>query len=92
MGIKSKPAENEQNNSGFSGENKSLILYNDNIHTFEYVIEALIKVCGHNTEQAEQCTLIAHYKGKCPIKNGTEEELLRYYKELTTYGLITKIE
>ena len=48
-----------------------LVVFNDDVNTFDHVINTLIKVCKHTTEQAEQCTLIIHYKGKCAVKNGT---------------------
>jgi len=67
--------------------NKSLILYNDEYNSFDYVIESLIKVCDHNFEQAEQCTLIAHYKGKCEIKNGSYEKLKPFKDALRDRGL-----
>ena len=47
-----------------------LILHNDEIHSFDYVINALIEVCEHGFEQATQCTIITHYKGKCDVKKG----------------------
>ena len=56
-------------------ELRTLIVYNDDVNTFEHVIQTLIEVCGHEPEQAEQCTLLIHYKGKCAVKNGTYEEL-----------------
>jgi ATP-dependent Clp protease adaptor protein ClpS len=52
-----------------------LILHNDDVHSFDYVIDALIDVCKHNYEQAEQCTLIVHHKGKCDIKKGGFKKL-----------------
>ncbi|MEJ8758298.1 ATP-dependent Clp protease adaptor ClpS [Pontibacter sp. H259] len=54
---------------------RQLIVFNDDVNTFDHVIETLIKVCGHTAEQAEQCTLLIHYKGKCTVKMGTYEEL-----------------
>lgn len=54
---------------------RNLVVYNDDVNTFEYVIETLIKVCGHKAEQAEQCTMLIHYKGKCTVKVGSYEEL-----------------
>jgi ATP-dependent Clp protease adaptor protein ClpS len=48
-----------------------LIVFNDDVNTFDHVINTLIKVCKHTTEQAEQCTMIIHYKGKCTVKNGS---------------------
>jgi ATP-dependent Clp protease adaptor protein ClpS len=52
-----------------------LLVFNDDFNTFEFVIETLIKVCGHTPEQAEQCTLIIHFKGKCVVKEGSFDEL-----------------
>jgi len=54
---------------------KKLILFNDDINTFDFVIEALIEVCGHDSHQAENCALIAHFKGKCAIKIGALKDL-----------------
>jgi ATP-dependent Clp protease adaptor protein ClpS len=56
-------------------ELRALVVYNDDVNTFDHVIQTLIDVCGHEPEQAEQCTLLIHYKGKCAVKNGTFEEL-----------------
>ena len=53
----------------------SLILYNDDVHTFDYVIDALIDICEHEIEQATQCTYLVHYKGKCDVKKGSFSEL-----------------
>lgn len=52
-----------------------LVVFNDDINTFEHVIAVLMKVCKHSHEQAEQCTLIIHYRGKCAVKKGSKEEL-----------------
>lgn len=49
---------------------RSLVLHNDDIHTFQYVINALMKICNHDELQAEQCALIVHFRGKCPVKGG----------------------
>ncbi len=54
---------------------KNLVVYNDDFNTFEHVIQTLIEVCKHEPEQAEQCTYLIHYKGKCTVKVGTYEEL-----------------
>lgn len=58
-------------------ENKlhEIILYNDDYNTFDHVINTLIAVCEHTPEQAEQCSLLVHYKGKCAVKTGTYKEL-----------------
>jgi len=52
-----------------------LVVYNDDFNTFDHVANILVKVCKHTVEQAEQCTLIIHYKGKCAVKKGGYEEL-----------------
>ena len=52
-----------------------IILYNDDYNTFDHVINTLIAVCEHTPEQAEQCSLLVHYKGKCAVKTGTYKEL-----------------
>jgi ATP-dependent Clp protease adaptor protein ClpS len=52
-----------------------LVVFNDDVNTFEHVTQVLMKVCEHTHEQAEQCTLIIHYKGKCAVKKGTRPEL-----------------
>jgi ATP-dependent Clp protease adaptor protein ClpS len=52
-----------------------LVVFNDDVNTFEHVIQVLMKVCKHTHEQAEQCTLIIHYRGKCAVKKGSRDEL-----------------
>ena len=56
-------------------EENFLVLHNDDYHTFDYVIEALIHVCEHTYEQAAQCTFLVHYKGKCDVKKGSYKHL-----------------
>ncbi len=52
-----------------------IVLFNDDVNTFDHVVETLIRVCGHTLEQAEQCSIIVHYKGKCTVRTGSYEEL-----------------
>lgn len=73
-------------------EEKSLILLNDDVNTFDYVIEVLMKVCHHTLEQAETCAMITHYKGKCSVMSGTYEELEPYYISLLNHHLYAKIQ
>ncbi len=77
-----------------SGEEqmRELILFNDDFNTFDFVIETLIDVCKHSPEQAETCTWIVHYKGKCAVKSGSFNELKPVYHELTNRTLTAKIE
>ena len=71
---------------------KALILYNDDFNTFDFVIECLVKICGHNSVQAEQCAYLVHYTGKCVIKNGTFKKLRPMCESLLEKGLTAKIE
>ena len=71
---------------------RELILFNDDVNTFDFVIETLIEVCKHEPEQAEQCALIAHYNGKCMVKSGDLYELKPLYEEMTLRGLTLSIE
>jgi ATP-dependent Clp protease adaptor protein ClpS len=73
-------------------EHYDLILYNDDVNTFEFVIESLIKVCGHDEIQAEQCTYLVHYTGKCAVKRGSFEKLRPMCEGLLDRGLSAKIE
>ena len=52
-----------------------IVLYNDEVNTFDWVIESLVDVCDHSFEQAEQCSIIVHYKGKCDVKSGSYTDL-----------------
>ncbi len=71
---------------------KSLTLYNDDINSFEFVIQALCEVCDHNDVQAEQCAFLTHFTGKCQIKIGTKEELSPIHKQLQDKQLSVTIE
>jgi ATP-dependent Clp protease adaptor protein ClpS len=71
---------------------RELILFNDDVNTFEFVIETLVEVCGHDPEQAEQCAMIAHHNGRCMIKTGGFIELKPLYEEMTLRGLTVSIE
>jgi len=73
-------------------EQQQIILYNDDFNTFEFVIESLIKVCKHEKIQAEQCTYLVHYKGKCSVKRGSYEELEPVCTALLERGLTAEIE
>ena len=71
---------------------RDLLLYNDDVNTFDYVIEMLIEVCDHQSYQAEQCAYIAHYKGKCEVKSGFYAEIKPKYDEMTRRGLTVAID
>lgn len=68
-----------------------LIVHNDDYHTFDYVIKALVDICRHTYEQAEQCSIIVHTRGKCSIKHGSYEELLPMHTALLDKQLTTEI-
>ena len=68
-------------------ESAFLILYNDEVNSYDFVIESLIDVCDHEPVQAEQCTFIAHHKGKCDVKKGTYSSLKPFRDALTQRGL-----
>ena len=70
---------------------KELILFNDDVNTFEFVIETLVDVCGHNPHQAEQCTMVVHYNGKCAVKSGTAMELKPVHDEMCNRKLSVSI-
>ena len=72
-------------------EENKLVLYNDDVNTFDFVIESLIKVCKHTLEQAEQCTMLVHYKGKCTVKTGDMETLMPMHQKLLGRGLTSEI-
>lgn len=71
---------------------RSLILYNDEVNTFDFVIDSLIEVCEHDPIQAEQCTFIVHFKGKCDVYSGSQEELTVMCHSLLNRGLTAVIE
>lgn len=68
-----------------------LILHNDDIHTFDDVIEALIEICKHDLIQAEQCTMLVHYKGKCTVKTGSMDVLKPMHEKLIGRSLTSEI-
>ena len=70
----------------------SLIVWNDEVNTFEWVIETLIEVCGHSPEQAEQCSYFIHFKGKYAVKQGSYEELKPQCDAITERGIGATIE
>ncbi len=68
-----------------------IVLFNDNVNTFDHVIETLIHVCEHTPEQAEQCSLIVHYNGKCTVKTGEYTYLKPKCTQLLEAGLSAEI-
>ncbi len=70
----------------------NLIVWNDDINSFDWVIETLIQVCGHEPEQAEQCTLLIHFKGKCSVKNGGYDTLKAMKEAIIDRGINATVE
>ena len=75
-----------------TGENCTLIIWNDEVNTFEWVIETLMKICGHSQEQAEQCSMIIHTKGKYAVKEGSYDILKPQCDAITERGINATIE
>lgn len=72
-------------------EVRKLVVFNDEVNTFDWVIDTLIKVCDHTPEQAEQCTLIIHFKGKCSVKEGEFDSLVAMRNEICHRGISAEI-
>lgn len=89
--VKQKSRPKEKNEESALSP-RELVLHNDDFNTFDFVIQALIQVCKHEPEQAEQCALIVHYKGKCTVKTGPFDELEIMHKALINRSLTTTIE
>lgn len=80
--------ENERHHK----KDRFLVLHNDDYHTFDYVIDALVEICEHDMQQAEQCTLLIHYKGKCDVKKGSFSYLRPLKKALVQKELKATID
>jgi ATP-dependent Clp protease adaptor protein ClpS len=74
-----------------SSDVNDLVVFNDDINTFEHVIDTLVKICQHSPEQAEQCTLIIHYKGKCTVKTGSFNDLKPMRQAICDRGISAEI-
>jgi ATP-dependent Clp protease adaptor protein ClpS len=68
-----------------------LVIFNDDVNTFDHVIKTLIRVCKHTPEQAEQCTFLIHYKGKCSVKNGSFDDLKPMREAICEVGIDARI-
>ncbi len=75
-----------------TGDTSSLIVWNDEVNTFQWVIETLIEICGHTQEQAEQCSMIIHTKGKYAVKEGSYETLKPQCDAITERGINATVE
>lgn len=90
MGSKEKVSEKVKVDTK-EKQNNEIVLYNDDVNTFDHVINTLIYACEHTSEQAEQCSLLVHYKGKCTVKTGPYKELEPRCSKLLEAGLSAEI-
>jgi len=72
--------------------NHEIVLFDDDVNTFEFVIDMLVEICHHDPLQAEQCALLTHYKGKCGVKSGSPTKLKPLCQGLCDKGLSAVIE
>lgn len=72
-------------------EDHFLVLHNDDLNSFDFVIDTLIEVCDHTLEQAEQCAFLTHFKGKCDVKKGKKSTLQPLKVRLVKKGLSATI-
>ncbi|MEZ4808343.1 MAG: ATP-dependent Clp protease adaptor ClpS [Flavobacteriales bacterium] len=75
-----------------TGPIREIILHNDDVNTFDHVIDCLVEICGHDPIQAEQCAWIVHYNGKCSVKRGTFDQLEPRCTSLLQRGLSADIQ
>ncbi len=83
--------QEESNTLLLDSQNFDLVLFNDDVNTFDWVIECLINICNHDEIQAEQSAFIVHYKGKCTVKSGDWETLEPMHRELSNCDLSVEI-
>lgn len=89
--VKEKIKPSDNNEEILSNINE-IILFNDDFNTFDFVIDTLIDVCEHEPEQAEQCAMIVHYKGKCSVKSGNLYDLKPIFTEMSNRNLTVEIK
>lgn len=94
MIIRSNHTEQQEDLAQLTAEDVGavIMLYNDDVNTFDHVIDCLVKYCKHEPEQAEQCSMIVHYKGKCAVKHGSSDSLGPICDALCRKGLSALIE
>jgi len=91
MSVKEKVVEEVLLDELINKENE-IVLYNDDVNTFDHVIDTLVRVCNHDPLQAEQCAFIVHYKGQCTVKTGPYEKLVPMCSALLDAGLSAEIQ
>ncbi|MGS0524767.1 ATP-dependent Clp protease adaptor ClpS [Zobellia nedashkovskayae] len=90
MSFKEKVSEELLLEEEVSKQNE-IVVFNDDVNTFDYVIDTLVDVCDHTPVQAEQCSLIVHYNGKCTVKTGDYKDLEPRCSRLLEAGLSAEI-
>ena len=91
MSVKEEVLEDVLLDELVNKENE-IVLFNDDVNTFDHVIDTLIRVCNHDPLQAEQCAFIVHYNGKCTVKTGAYEKLVPMCSALLDAGLSAEIQ
>lgn len=86
-----KKYDEQQDVAVLEGKENTIVLFNDDVNTFDHVIDMLIYVCDHTPIQAEQCATLVHYKGKCTVKSGSYEDLEPRCSKLLEAGLSAEI-
>lgn len=89
--MPSEKVQHTEQTKEIIADQKDLVLFNDDHNTFDFVIKSLVEICHHDAEQAEQCALITHLKGKCTISMGTWYELQPQHDQLSMRGLTVSI-
>ncbi len=84
--------EEEVSVAELESDQNEIVLFNDDVNTFDHVIDTLIYACEHTPEQAEQCSIIVHFKGKCTVKTGAYSELEPRCSMLLDAGLSAEIQ
>lgn len=87
--MKEKPIHND--GKVRDGNSSSLILYNDEVNTFDHVIKSLVEICGHDPIQAEQCAMLVHLKGSCEVKIGLPAAMAKMSRSLNIRGLNSRV-
>ena len=90
--IEKKLSKAKDFTEGKGSEARFLILHNDDVNTFDFVIDSLILICDHDSMQAEQCAYITHHKGKCDVKKGPYKVLDIMRQALIDRGLQVTID
>ena len=90
MSTKEKTSEKLLLKEAVKTQNE-IVLFNDDVNTFDHVIETLVHACEHSSEQAEQCAILVHYKGKCTVKTGLYDDLKPRCSMLLEAGLSAEI-